>query len=359
MLERIGSNPIENFDKSRVLGSPDLGSDLNVEGDTKTAEVFPKIKKNLLHGAYSGARSGHHTIHKKPLRQRLAHGFVKGLYAFERHFKKIRPLVLNLILFFDVMFAPLNIALELAHGGPLEYIELTFASILVLNFLLDLKDYLKQRKQPKKVFPSSIALSILEKLRPRIPNDEEHEEGGHGHGQEHGKGHKGGHHEHEVTLLQVFLDAVFAVPFTIVFHKFHVHGASENPFLIAIQLIKLLAVEHLTWIFQQEAFKKRYALNNILVILYAFIIANHFFACVFIIIANAHEDKNETWYAKIPAPQFEYPDNDRDEEEFEKIGDFTKYISATYWAYMTTSHVGKSRFLFFIFFGLFTFSRFF
>ena len=309
--------------------------------------------------------------HKTHFEGKLAY-LERGLIKFEKVFKEVRPLMLNLILLFDVIFAPLNIAFEIATSGPLTYLEMTFAFILFLNLLFDLKDYIKQKKEFKRVFPSAIVLAALG-IRPPKEEQQHHAQDvkravsyhgrgridqsrrsqfnithNHEHDPHHGKagdhkhGEHGDHghaHAHDVTLFVLFLDVIFMIPFTVVFHAFHVHGASDNAFLIALQLLKIFAVEHLTWIFQREFFKKRYALNNILVILYAFLILNHIVACVFVIMANAKHDFNETWYAKIPAPQFDYPYNHRTEEEFH-VDHFTIYIHATYWAYMTTSHVG-------------------
>lgn len=303
------------------------------------------------------------TMKKKPL---TVMGF---LLKLEKLFKDVRPLILNLILFFDVILAPLNIALEVATTGPMVYIELTLASILLLNFLLNLKDLIKNRNNPKKVFLGAIALAALGKAAPKkiIPHQKPHNDhaaeahgvndshdGGksevHGkskhetthHEDDHHGGHHGGHGGHgeheEPTVVTVFMDFIFMIPFTVIFHSFHFHGASTNIFLIALQLVKLFAVEHLTWIFQREAFKKRYALNNILVILYAFLIMNHIIACLFIIMANAKHNVNTTWYAKIPAPQLDFPHNEREELELSKG---SIYVHALYWSYMTTSHIGN------------------
>jgi len=310
--------------------------------------------------------------HKTHLPSKLAY-LEKGFVKFETGFKEVRPLMLNLILLFDVIFAPLNIAFEIATSGPLTYLEMTFAFILFLNLLFDLKDYFKQKKEFKRVFPSALVLAALgigppkdehqhhsqdmkravsyhgrnrqdhsrrSQINNTTHNDGHGGHGGHGSHGAHGHGGHGDHghaHAHDVTLFVLFLDVIFMIPFTVLFHAFHVHGASENGFLIALQLLKIFAVEHLTWIFQREFFKKRYALNNILVILYAFLIFNHIVACIFVIMANAKHDFNETWYAKIPAPQFDYPYNHRSEFDADH---FTIYIHATYWAYMTTSHVG-------------------
>ena len=348
-------NPSEKTENQPFTFLPGEASDSEV----KVSEIIQKVSQNSDYKE-DEKNSQHHSTRKHdqpgaflPKAWKLS---IKAFNKFEKIFKEVRPLILNIILFFDVMFAPLNIALSVAHSGPIQNLELTFASILFLNFLFNLKGYLKQRKEFKKVFPASVALSTLGILKNdsyskgqihRIKSYQDENQKNHRiserHDNEHKEDHKHEHkhdhdHEHEITLKVLFCDILFMIPFTIIFHAFHVHGASDNVFLIALQLVKLLAVEHLTWIFQREAFKKRYALNNILVILYAFIILNHIVACLFIIMANTKEDFNLTWYAKVPAPQFNYPNNIRSELNADK---FTIYIHATYWAYMTTSHIGN------------------
>lgn len=337
------------------------------------SQSFGKVNKSFYISKEVEAPADRHFTRKPSIKKKLT--IIGFLLKMEHLFKEVRPLILNLILFFDVILAPLNIALEVAITGPMVYIELTLAGILLLNFLLNLKDLIKNRKNPKKIFLGAVALAALGKSAPaklaphhkphtdhagaihNVADDSHfdarkheeksqhgksrHETGHHGGGHEegHGGGHHGGHDEHEEpTVFTVFLDFIFMIPFTVLFHQFHVHGSSTNFFLLALQLVKLFAVEHLTWIFQREAFKKRYALNNILVILYAFLILNHIVACLFIIMANAKHDFNETWYAKIPAPQLEFPDNERSELNISKG---SIYCHALYWSYMTTSHIGN------------------
>ena len=352
----------------------------NIDEHHKDGDHLPTKNNQSFCFSHNTEFSRWQGTHKSHFSGKLAY-IEKGFVKFEKVFKEVRPLMLNMILLFDVIFAPLNIAFEIAVSGPLTYLEMTFAFILFLNLCFDLKDYIKQKKEFKRVFPSAIVLAALG-IRPPKEEQQHHAQDvkrvvsyhgrgridqsrrsqfntthnpehdhGHGHGKggdkhgAHGHGEHGGHgdhghaHAHDVTLFVLFLDVIFMIPFTVLFHSFHVHGASENAWLIGLQLLKIFAVEHLTWIFQREFFKKRYALNNILVILYAFLILNHIVACVFVIMANAKHDFNETWYAKVPAPQFDYPYNHRTEEEFH-VDHFTIYIHATYWAYMTTSHVG-------------------
>jgi len=53
--------------------------------------------------------------------------------------------------------------------------------------------------------------------------------------------------------------------------------------------------------------------------------------------ANTKDDFNDTWLAKIPAPQFNYPNNVREVLDADQG---TIYLHALYWSYVTSSHIG-------------------
>jgi len=55
------------------------------------------------------------------------------------------------------------------------------------------------------------------------------------------------------------------------------------------------------------------------------------------LMANLNSNFNDTWLAKIPAPQFNYPNNIREALD---ASEGTIYLHASYWSYVTTSHIG-------------------
>ena len=63
----------------------------------------------------------------------------------------------------------------------------------------------------------------------------------------------------------------------------------------------------------------------------------HIVACIWIIIGRIPEDFNDSWFVKVPAPQTNFPNNYR--EEFNE-SEYSIYVHALYWSYVTTSHVG-------------------
>ena len=47
--------------------------------------------------------------------------------------------------------------------------------------------------------------------------------------------------------------------------------------------------------------------------MYYFIMA-HFIACMLVLIGNLEDDFNNSWFAKIPAPQANFPNNYREDK---------------------------------------------
>lgn len=92
------------------------------------------------------------------------------------------------------------------------------------------------------------------------------------------------------------------LPFALIFEKAGIENKNSNVFLILIQMLRITAIDKLTWIFKIDLFKKKYALGNIIIIVYLFIILNHLYACFFIVIGVQHSDFNTSWFSKLPTP---------------------------------------------------------
>jgi len=107
--------------------------------------------------------------------------------------------------------------------------------------------------------------------------------------------------------------------------------------LIILQLLRLFSAKFLFWIFGSRYFKKRPGLANVLTAIYGFALFNHIGGCILMIIGNTVDNFNYTWLSRVPAPQFTFPDNNRD---VPPSSIRTKYVSAIYWSHMTTSHIG-------------------
>mmetsp|Transcript_20408 Transcript_20408/g.17720 ORF Transcript_20408/g.17720 Transcript_20408/m.17720 type:complete len:129 (-) Transcript_20408:582-968(-) len=75
---------------------------------------------------------------------------------------------------------------------------------------------------------------------------------------------------------------------------------------------------------------------NILRIVLSWLLLNHLFACCFIILGK-NSRFEDSWLAKLPAPQDGWPSSIAQRSE---VSDWTIYNSALYWSYVTTSHIG-------------------
>lgn len=242
--------------------------------------------------------------------------------SLEDRFRKLRISILNTIVLFEWLYRPLNLSLDVTNfKGPMIILEVVFILIFILNFLIDWKDYKIQRKI-RQIFPSEGALG-QEAVNITNKDDEDSRV-----------------EVKHPALSPVILciDLLYIIPFQMIITLSGVSSRATNIFLIIIQFTRLLGSGRLRKIFQINFFKRRYALGNILFVLIAFTILNHFSACIFIVLAKARPDFNSTWLAKIPAPQFDFPLNSRVTLDADS---FTIYLHALYWAYVTTSHVGK------------------
>ena len=67
---------------------------------------------------------------------------LKILRKIETSFRKARAVLLNIVLLYNVFFAPLNLALDSAtHSGVILAIEVITILSLTMNFIVDYKDY--------------------------------------------------------------------------------------------------------------------------------------------------------------------------------------------------------------------------
>jgi len=285
------------------------------EADREDEEDLKKMNESFL------LSRDHFVESNDKIPRPLKHLFacIKHLVEYiEVQFRKTRAVLLNICLLYNVFWSPYNLAFKnVVHSGGILVMEIITIIILFMHFLVDLKDYRKEKKKmlqilAEKSIPSAVFLEEEDKRKASKANS--------------------------VTLKTVIWDFLYLIPFSLILELADVKARFSNIFLILLQFLRLFSIDRITWIFNLEVFKRRYALGNILMIIYAYIIINHFCACILIMIGNTVEDFNKTWLAKLPAPQFDYPRNLRTSLD---LTNWTIYLGASYWAYVTTSHVGK------------------
>lgn len=286
----------------------DLGQDVCKEN---THNNYSHLEKNITEKDISKIKENPslHMSHTSMKQRPKSFG---GLIVWFLEFLKItyqdyRILILNLVLLWNLFFIPLNLGFtSVRYKGTSLAIEIIIILIFFFNFLFSLQEYISlsknQHDQPKNEYQRK------EKKYNRR------------------------------TLFTLILDFLYIIPFGLIFEAADMPARRTNFLLIMIQLIRFSYLKRIMWIFHLECFKKRYALGSIMAILFTYVIMNHVFACLFIMMRYAKEDFNDTWLAKIPAPQFNYPHNVRATLD---VDDGTIYIHALYWSYVTTSHVGK------------------
>jgi hypothetical protein len=138
-------------------------------------------------------------------------------------------------------------------------------------------------------------------------------------------------------ILTFFKNMMLVIPFALIFERNDVQGRFTNPYLLILQLLRLISVGYLFWIFELRFFRKRPGLANIFSAIYCFIILNHFFGCIMMIIGNTADSYIDSWKVKLPAPRLDWPNID---ESLRVTDDKTIYISAIYYSYLVTSHIG-------------------
>ena len=241
---------------------------------------------------------------------------------FETKFRRHRIILINVVLIYNLVLEPLDLALKKhAFNGLTVTIEILIVFIFTMNFIVNLQDYLSIKKKKNSSHPTSKLKRRKSSIKPKEDDFRKMER-----------------KYNNVTLSTIILDFLYIIPFSLIFHAAGLAERKTNFFLILLQLIRLLCVNRLLWIFNLNVFKKRFALGTIVTILCVYLIMNHIFACLFMVMANLNSNFNDTWLAKIPAPQFDYPNNVR---EVLDADEWTIYLHASYWSYVTTSHIGK------------------
>jgi len=137
-------------------------------------------------------------------------------------------------------------------------------------------------------------------------------------------------------LLTFFLDFFVTIPFALFFEIAGNKRRYYNLILILLQWSRLFCIPTLFWLFTTEFLKKRSALNNVLTTIYAYLLFNHLNSMIFMIVGYANGTVENNWISHLPAPLFGWP-------ETKSPGvppDWEIYVSASYWSYVLTSHVG-------------------
>ena len=311
------SNPPEDefnyynsdLDKNIIHSPSEAGDD---EVHERSLFQLPKTHNESFKESQTENRNTYYSKFMKSL-------FGSWLLRFLERFERSRPIIFNIILLYNMILQPLSLAIEkFNYGGILSTVEVLITLAFLLNFAHNLRTYSGQKQKAidafkkGKSFKNNLETRREKFLKTRFLG--------------------------EITLYTLILDFLFIFPFGLIFSKFQLPQRRTDFFLILIQLVRICNFRYVPWLFYHDFFKTRYALGNILGILFSYFILNHVFACLFIVLANTRTDFNETWLAKIPAPQFNYPNNVR---TILDVDIFTIYIHASYWSYVTTSHVGK------------------
>ena len=134
----------------------------------------------------------------------------------------------------------------------------------------------------------------------------------------------------------LFYHFLLIIPFCFIFDKNQVENRRYDLGLIILSLLRLINFQYKLWIFSFLK-KKIPALGKLLQIIVIYIDISHVFACLFIVFGKFEPNFNRMWFVKIPAPQINYPNNER--KDF-SISNESIYVHALYWSYVTSSHIG-------------------
>lgn len=243
----------------------------------------------------------------------------KNVFKYSQdQFRKIRIIAVNLALLYNLIYLPLNVSLEEAEfQGIFIAIEGVLFMMYALNFSVNFEDY-----RNKKRTPADTEEDLL-----KVKNNRAEKNSYQMKEQKYNK----------ITRTSLLVDFLSIIPFGLILELSGVEARKTNLFLIVLQFIRILSLPRISWVFHLDFFKKWYAFGNISVILFTYMFMNHIFACLFIVMANTKTDFNDTWLAKIPAPQFDYPNNVREVLDADQG---TIYLHALYWSYVTSSHIG-------------------
>ncbi|KAL4436168.1 hypothetical protein ABPG74_018152 [Tetrahymena malaccensis] len=129
---------------------------------------------------------------------------------------------------------------------------------------------------------------------------------------------------------------VQAIPFSLLFDLCQLQDRRTDYFLIIIQMLRCISFTRMFNILSPIR-KKNIYLTKVIEIILTYIFMNHVFCCILIVLGNMEPNFNNSWLVKLPAPQPDYPNNYRATLD---ISNASIYIHATYWSYVTCSHVG-------------------
>ncbi|KAL4477964.1 hypothetical protein ABPG72_013372 [Tetrahymena utriculariae] len=147
------------------------------------------------------------------------------------------------------------------------------------------------------------------------------------------------HHLESRAIYRKFLigyQIVQAIPFSLIFDLCQLKERRTDYFLIIIQMLRCISFTRMFNILSPIR-KKNIYLTKVIEIILTYIFMNHVFCCILIFLGNMESNFNNSWRVKIPAPQPDYPNNYRETLD---ISNVSIYIHATYWSYVTCSHVG-------------------
>jgi len=100
-------------------------------------------------------------------------------------------------------------------------------------------------------------------------------------------------------------------------------------------VLRIFCIRALFWFFRSRFFKKRAGLANILASIYSYLLINHLTSCILILL-GLNGDVSRNWMSRIPAPFFNWPNI----KPTILPREWEIYVSASYWSYVTTSHLG-------------------
>ena len=254
-----------------------------------------------------------------PINFMAKNNFLKKL-SHKGRLRALRNCVLFLIFFWNAIFIPLHLAYDrLPYTGSYLFIELLTMVILFFDFGRNLHRFSRYYKKTKGYLKRNVVdvSKMFHHKTKRVTRKKLSKT-----------------RNIAFIFIRALVTEVFTIiPFPLLFDMFEVRNRRSSLMLIALQCIRICRIRRLFMIF--ENFKNYNAMIRILRILYSYMLLSHVQACLWIVMGNSVENKAETWLAKLVAPQLNWPHSDP-----EPASDGTIYISALYFSYVTTSHVG-------------------
>ena len=138
------------------------------------------------------------------------------------------------------------------------------------------------------------------------------------------------------VILTLGYRILLVIPFCLAFETQEIEPRRRNVGLLFLQLIRLTNFNHRLWVLKFIK-QKIPSLGKFLGVIMIYLDISHLFACLFIAFGRLNANFNYTWFSKVPAPQFSFPNNYRSTLY---ISDQSLYVHALYWSYVTSSHVG-------------------